>query len=42
VFVAGGSEICDVISENEKAMDDALALIHENAPHIAIGFGLFT
>ena len=38
MFTAGGSEICDVLSENGKAMDEALALIHENAPDIAIGF----
>lgn len=37
VFVAGGKEIGDAISENEKAMDDALALIRENAPGLAIG-----
>ena len=38
VFAAGGREICDVPSENGKAMDEALALIRENAPEIAIGF----
>ena len=38
VFVAGGNEICDVPSENEKAMNEALVLIHKNAPDIAIGF----
>ena len=38
VFVRGGEEIADVISEKEKAMDDALACIHEMAPALAIGF----
>ena len=38
VFVSGGSEIGNVMSENEKAMDEALALIHKNAPELAIGF----
>ena len=38
VFVAGGKEIADVISENEKAMDAALARIGELAPSVAIGF----
>lgn len=38
VFVSGGKEIGDAISENEKAMDDALALIKELAPaSLAIG-----
>lgn len=37
VFVAGGKEIADTISENEKAMDEALAMIKENAPGLAIG-----
>lgn len=37
VFVRGGKELGDVISENEKAMDDALALIHVKAPGLAIG-----
>lgn len=37
VFVVNGKEIADLISENEKAMDDALALIKENAPGVAIG-----
>lgn len=37
VFVRGGKEIGDTISENEKAMDDALALIHVKAPGLAIG-----
>lgn len=38
VFVAGGREIGDAISENEQAMDQALALIKELAPaSLAIG-----
>ena len=38
VFVSGGSEIGNVMSENEKAMEEALVLIRENAPQIAIGY----
>ena len=38
VFVRGGEEIADVMSEKEKEMDAALACIHEMAPGIAIGF----
>ena len=38
VFVVDGKEIADTISEDEKAMDDALALIKANAPaSLAIG-----
>ena len=38
VFVADGREIGDAISENERAMDEALALIKELAPtSVAIG-----
>ena len=37
VFVKDGKEFADYISENEKAMDDALAMIAENAPGIRIG-----
>ena len=37
VFVIGGKENQDVMSENEKAMDEALALIHEKAPALPIG-----
>jgi len=38
VFVVNGKETADVISENEKAMDDALAAIKANAPEtLAIG-----
>ena len=39
VFVKGGKEFIDTISENEKAMDEALAEIAANAPStLAIGF----
>ena len=38
VFVRNGREFIDVISEDEKAMDDALAAIAQNAPQVAIGF----
>lgn len=38
VFVRDGKEYADVISENEEEMDKALALIHERAPEISIGF----
>ena len=38
VFVRGGKEIADVMSEKEQAMDAALACIHEMAPDLAIGF----
>ncbi|MBQ8217429.1 MAG: hypothetical protein IJZ91_05640 [Oscillospiraceae bacterium] len=38
VFVKDGKEFVDVISENEKAMDEALALIAANAPSVKIGF----
>ena len=38
VFVRDGKEFIDVISEDEKAMDDALAAIAEKAPDVAIGF----
>lgn len=37
VFVCGGKEIADIISENEKLMDAALARIHELAPEIPVG-----
>lgn len=37
VLVHDGKEYADVLSESEKAMDDALALIHEKAPGLAIG-----
>lgn len=38
VFVVDGKELCDVLSENERAMFDALALIKANAPSsLAIG-----
>lgn len=38
VFIVNGKEFVDTISENEKAMDDALAKIKESAPNVAIGF----
>ena len=38
VFVHDGKEFADAISENEKAMDAALAAISEQAPKVAIGF----
>lgn len=38
VFVRGGKEFADIISENEKAMDDALARIGQLCPNVAIGF----
>ena len=38
VFVSGGTEIADVMSEKEAAMDEALACIREMAPALAIGF----
>ena len=38
VFVRGGKEFTDVISEDEKAMDDALARIKELCPEMATGF----
>ena len=37
VFLVGGKEICDNISEDEKAMDAALAKIHEMAPDVPVG-----
>lgn len=37
VLVRDGKEYADVLSESEKAMDNALAKIHENAPNLAIG-----
>lgn len=38
VFVVNGKEWADVISEDEKAMDDALAEIAARSPATAIGF----
>ena len=38
VFVRGGKEFIDVISEDEAAMDAALTAIGEKSPQIAIGF----
>lgn len=37
VFVRDGKEFADVISESEKALDEALALIGTNAPALKIG-----
>ena len=37
VFLCGGKEIADVMSEKEAAMDAALAKIHDMAPQIPIG-----
>lgn len=37
VFVHDGKEYADLISEDEKAMDEALALIAQRAPAVAIG-----
>lgn len=38
VFVHGGKETADVISEKEEAMDRALSLIRQAAPHISTGY----
>ena len=38
VFCKDGAEFADVLSENEKAMDEALACIAANAPQLAIGY----
>ena len=38
VFVRDGKEFTDVISEDEKAMDDALARIAARCPGMATGF----
>ncbi|MBR5094757.1 MAG: hypothetical protein IK095_06650 [Oscillospiraceae bacterium] len=37
VFLVDGREICDNMSEDEKAMDAALAKIHERAPQVPVG-----
>ena len=37
VFVSGGKEYADVLSENEKAMDEALSAISKAAPALKIG-----
>ncbi len=37
VFVVNGKEIADFISEDEQAMDAALAAIHEAAPELPVG-----
>lgn len=38
VFVVGGREFADVISENEQACRDALEAIRAAAPAVAIGY----
>ncbi len=38
VFVRGGKEIADYMSEKGEQMDRALERIHERAPEIAVGF----
>ena len=38
VFLVDGKEIAEYISEDEKAMDAALAAIHEAAPEVPVGF----
>ena len=37
VLVSGGKEYSDVMSEDEKLMDDALACIAANAPGLPVG-----
>lgn len=37
VFIRGGKEYAEVMSESEQAMDAALAAIHENAPELPVG-----
>ncbi len=37
VFLVDGKEICDNVSEDEKAMDAALAKIREMAPELPVG-----
>ena len=37
VFLVDGKEICDNISEDEKAMDAALEKIREMAPELPVG-----
>ena len=38
ILVSGGKEWGDIMSEDEKAMDDALAAISQRSPGTAIGF----
>ena len=38
VFLVGGREYAEYMSEDEKAMDAALARIHERAPELPVGF----
>lgn len=38
VFLVDGKEFAEYMSEDEKAMDAALAAIHEAAPEVPVGF----
>ena len=38
VFVCGGKEYADVMTEDNKAMDRALEAIAGKAPNVKIGF----
>ncbi len=38
VLLAGGKEYADNMSEDEKAMDAALARLHELAPQVPVGY----
>ena len=38
VFLVDGKEIADSMSEDEAAMDAALARLHERAPEVPVGF----
>ena len=37
VFLVGGKEYAEYLSEDEKAMDAALAKLHELAPEVPVG-----
>ena len=37
VFLVGGRELAEYLSEDEKAMDAALARLHELAPQVPVG-----
>jgi hypothetical protein len=37
VFLVDGKELCDNVSEDEAAMDAALARLHELAPEVPVG-----
>ena len=37
VFLVGGKEYAEYMSEDEKAMDAALAKLHELAPEVPVG-----